>query len=40
MRTAKTAHTENKNFVVFSCLNFGLTSIEQITLNKRGFSQK
>ena len=31
---------ENMNINVFSCINFEVTSIKQITLNKQGCTQK
>ena len=33
--TATTTYIENMDFVVLSCLNSGLTSIEQLALNKK-----
>ena len=34
-RTARKACTKNRNFFVFSCINFGLTSIKLTTLNNK-----
>ena len=39
-RTENTRYSERTNIVVFSCINFELTSIKQTTLEKQGSTHK
>ena len=40
MQTGSTSYKENMNIIVFSCIDFELTSIKQKTLDKQECSHK
>lgn len=40
MQTGRTRYSENRSIAVFSCINFELILIKQVTLNKQGSTHK
>ena len=39
-QTGRKKYSKNTNIVVFSCINFELTSVKQTALNKQVFNHK